>query len=63
LSAFASWLVDDVLGIATRHPSAMFFAILFGTVGAVIAWRRQRRHRRRRRSQERRSSSRPGEPR
>jgi uncharacterized membrane protein YsdA (DUF1294 family) len=34
----------------TRHPSAVFFAVLFGTVGAVIAWRRQRRHRRRKRS-------------
>ena len=50
MSAFANWLVDDVFGIVTRHPSAVFFAVLFGTVGAVIAWRRQRRHRRRKRS-------------
>jgi hypothetical protein len=60
--AIANWLVDDVFGIAIRHPSAVFFAVLFGTVGAFIAWRRQRRHRQRRRSRVSPASSQPDEP-
>lgn len=58
LSGIWAWLIDDVLGIVARHPSAVFFAVVFGAAGALIAWRRQRRYRRRKRSARVRASSR-----